>query len=127
MIPIRSMPAMPPPLWDNGHYAAPRGREPWTNCVKSEAGSDAGEGQRQGAVDGGPQVGHLEDLLLVERLALEQRLGQGDQASAVLAQQSVGDRVAFLDDAPHLFVDQLGSRLAVGLALIAGWQAVVPG
>src|SRR5690606_39320750 len=60
------------------------------------------------------QAGHLEDLLLVERIALEQRLHERVQLAAMLAQQAQRFLVAFLDDAPDLRIHEARGLLADG-------------
>ena len=63
------------------------------------------------------EAGDFQDLALVERLRLQERRGERDQLVAVRGEQAGRLALALLDDPPHLGVDQLGGRLAVGLAL----------
>src|SRR3989441_10316338 len=74
---------------------------------------------------GGPRAGDFQDIALFERLGLQERGGERDQLVAVRGEQAGRFPLAFLDDAPHLGVDQLGGRLAVGLALESGRGPVV--
>ena len=55
--------------------------------------------------------GHAVGIELVERLVLEQRLGQTVQPSSVLAQLLERAGVALIDDPPSLRLDQLAGRL----------------
>src|SRR5207249_3320597 len=71
------------------------------------------------------EAGDSEDLALVERLGLQERGGERDQLAAVLGEQAGRFALALLDDAPYLGVDQLGGRLAVGLALEGRREPVV--
>ena len=73
-----------------------------------------------GARRGRAEAGDFQDLALVERLGLQERGGERDQLVAVRGEQAGRFALALLDDAPHLGVDQLGGRLAVGLAWKAG-------
>src|SRR5690606_37246458 len=58
------------------------------------------------------KAGHFEDLLLVERLALEQRRDQRIEFPAVFAQQAQRLVVALADDALYLCVDDARGLVA---------------
>ena len=84
-------------------------------------GAPVDQSSRPGGVRRGrAEAGDFQDLALFERLGLQERGGERDQFVAVRAEQAGRFPLAFLDDAPHLGVDQLGGRLAVGLALEGG-------
>src|SRR5205085_9675886 len=61
---------------------------------------------------GPPESGDLENRLLVEGLALEQRMRERIERLAMLVEQPLRLVVAFADDPPHFLVDELRGFLA---------------
>src|SRR5690606_29014518 len=60
------------------------------------------------------QARDLQDLLLVQRLAVEQRLRERVERAAVFLEQTLRLVVALADDPLHLLVHGGGRRLAIG-------------
>ena len=74
------------------------------------------------------QSGHLQDLLLVERLVLEERLGQCVQLRPILFQQADSFGMALPQHALDFDIDRAGRRFAIGLRHAEpGWEIVAWG
>src|SRR5436190_23892207 len=108
--------ARPRPVTDAGRRAAWSGLGAVRQAVAAGEGRLADVGQRRLVrLGGGLELGHAQDLLLVQRLVLQQRPGQAVQRVAVDAQQVQRLLVAVAQDALHLFVDDPRRVLAVRL------------
>src|SRR5712664_3571036 len=111
---VSACPAPPPPWWRRTHRRAggtARGTSPRPALDRPSGPSPAAFAIT--ACEGRLHPGDGEDLLLAQRVLLQQCLGQGLQLGSVLGQESDGFGKTFIGDALDLGIDLARSGFAV--------------